>query len=169
MNENEFDHLCLVLKFHTYFSQMIWSYLGRLCRNKQKSWRISWEFYAFSGQKINTSKSKLFVSRNVWRNLAVTLSKSFDIPLTSNLGTYLVIPLILNWVSRKAFGYIIEKVRRWLCDWKAKTLSRAAKSILIQTTTHSILHYASGQGPEHGNWRIGENQQKFLLRWWRGS
>lgn len=98
-------------------------------------------FYGFFGQKINTTKSKLFVSKNVRRSFATTLSKNFGIPLSHSLGTYLGVPLFHNRVSGKMISFILEKVHQRLNGWKAKTLSKAAKAVLIQTTAAAILFY----------------------------
>lgn len=44
-------------------------------------------------------------------------------------------------ITVKTFGYIVEKVKRRLSGRKGRILSRAAKSILIQTTTFTIPFY----------------------------
>lgn len=52
-----------------------------------------------SGHKVNTSKSKLFVSTKTNSRLAHRLSQDFDIPLSQNLG-YLSLGSYHTWSSR---------------------------------------------------------------------
>lgn len=65
-----------------------------------------------SRQKVNTSKSKLFVSSNTYLNLVAVLSEQFQIPSMENLGVYLGVPLIHGRIKSKHFGFLLEKIRR---------------------------------------------------------
>ncbi|XVF17280.1 hypothetical protein REPUB_Repub10bG0106100 [Reevesia pubescens] len=99
------------------------------------------EFSQVSGLRVNLEKSRLFVSPNVDRNLARSLSSRCDIPLTDNLGTYLGVPIIHKSVSRETYAPVVDKVLKKLADWKGRVLSQAGRRVLIQTTTTSIPLY----------------------------
>ncbi|GLT29941.1 hypothetical protein SLA2020_047710 [Shorea laevis] len=99
------------------------------------------EFASYSGLEINLAKSKLFVSPNIQSAVARSLSTSCGIPLTSNLGTYLGVPLIHGRNSAALYKYIIEKMQLKLASWKQTTLSLAGRRILIQSVTSSIPAY----------------------------
>ncbi|GLT57721.1 hypothetical protein SLA2020_306730 [Shorea laevis] len=99
------------------------------------------EFASYSGLEINLAKSKLFVSPNIQSAVARSLSTSCGIPLTSNLGTYLGVPIIHGRNSAAQYKYIIEKMQLKLASWKQTTLSLAGRRILIQSVTSSIPAY----------------------------
>ncbi|GKV47795.1 hypothetical protein SLEP1_g54657 [Rubroshorea leprosula] len=99
------------------------------------------EFASYSGLEINLAKSKLFVSPNIQSAMARSLSISCGIPLTSNLGTYLGVPIIHGRNSAAQYKYIIEKMQLKLASWKQNTLSLAGRRILIQSVTSSIPAY----------------------------
>lgn len=56
------------------------------------------------------AKSKLFISPNISRNMARDICNCSDIPLTSDLGRYLGVPLIHKRVFKETYYYILEKV-----------------------------------------------------------
>lgn len=64
------------------------------------------------------------------------------IPLMADLDNYLGIPLPYKSLNSKTFSYIVDKVRRKLIGWKAKILSKAAKTMLTQTITSAIPFYS---------------------------
>ncbi|GKU90588.1 hypothetical protein SLEP1_g4569 [Rubroshorea leprosula] len=99
------------------------------------------EFASYSGLEINLAKSKLFVSPNIQSAVARSLSISCGIPLTSNLGTYLGVPIIHGRNSATQYKYIIEKMQLKLASWKQNTLSLVGRRILIQSVTSSIPTY----------------------------
>lgn len=104
--------------------------------------RLLSKFCSYSGQKISTAKSKLFVSPNTPRHIARSLRRKFRIPLSSNLVKYLGLPILHGIVRVKTFSFVVEKVQKRLCGWKSRVLSKAAKLLLIQTTTFTIPYYS---------------------------
>ena len=64
------------------------------------------------------------------------------ISITQELGKYLCVPTINNWVSRQTFQHIIERVDKKLSGWKARTLSTAGRVTLAQSVFSSIPLYA---------------------------
>ncbi|XP_028056650.1 uncharacterized protein LOC114260679 [Camellia sinensis] len=99
------------------------------------------KFCAVAGQKINHSKSKLFVFPNLARNKALSLSFYSDIPLTQNLGKYLGSPMIHGTVNRNMFRETLKKLKNRLSGWKARTFSLACRTTLIQYVTSAIPSY----------------------------
>lgn len=57
--------------------------------------KVMHEFCDISGLRVNSHKSKLYVSPNVERRYAKELSTKCGIPLTSELGKYPGVPLLM--------------------------------------------------------------------------
>ncbi|GKV35630.1 hypothetical protein SLEP1_g43875 [Rubroshorea leprosula] len=99
------------------------------------------EFAGYSGLEINLAKSKLYISPNIQAAVANSLSSACDIPLTSNLGTYLGVPIIHGRNSATTYKHILERMQLKLANWKRSSLSLASRKTLIQSATSSILVY----------------------------
>lgn len=94
-------------------------------------------FCSQSGQKVNVSKSKMFVSKNTPGS-----ASNISISLSSDLGLYLGMPLIHSRVRSRTYGFLLTKVRRRLSGWKMRQLSMAARSLFIQSVVSTIPSYA---------------------------
>ncbi|WCJ21173.1 hypothetical protein M5689_003349 [Euphorbia peplus] len=92
-------------------------------------------FCCFSSQKINLSKSKLCVSKNVTESLARNLSRTCNIPLTKCLGKYRGVPLLHDKVNATTFFETVYRDRTKLSSWKANTLSLAGRITLVNSIT----------------------------------
>lgn len=99
-------------------------------------------FCKISGQTISMKKSEAFISRNIAENFHSTAISRLGINITSDLGTYLGMPLINGRSSRKEYGYIVDKVRDRLAMWQTKFLSQAARLILIKSVLSTMPYYA---------------------------
>ncbi|GLT78221.1 hypothetical protein SLA2020_497620 [Shorea laevis] len=99
------------------------------------------EFAGRSGLELNLSKSKLFVSPNVQRHLANSYSSACGIPLASDLGPYLGVPLLHGRSKPHTYKYILEKIQLKLAGLKQNLLSMAGRRTLIQAVTSSIPIY----------------------------
>lgn len=99
------------------------------------------DFCEMSGQKLSLQKSKMFVSKNFSSNYARSLSYQCGIPLTQDLGKYLGSPLLHKRINKSLFNDILEKLRTRLSGWKARHLSLAARTTLIQSVTSTIPSY----------------------------
>ncbi|GKV24237.1 hypothetical protein SLEP1_g33872 [Rubroshorea leprosula] len=99
------------------------------------------EFAGRSGLEINLSKSKLFVSPNIQRQLANSFSFACGIPLTNDLGTYFGVPIIHGRFKASSYKYILEKMQLKLAGWKQHLLSMAGRRTLVQSVTSSIPTY----------------------------
>lgn len=99
------------------------------------------EFSFISRLMINLQKSKMFVSPNIDLRQARDLSARCGIPLTSNLGKYLGVPLFNERVSRSHFNYILENLQTKLAGWKRSVLSLAGRATLVQSVTTALPTY----------------------------
>ncbi|GLT29392.1 hypothetical protein SLA2020_042640 [Shorea laevis] len=99
------------------------------------------EFARRSRLELNLSKSKLSVSPNVQRHLANSYSSACGIPLTSDLGSYLGIPILHDRSKPRTYKYILEKMQLKLARWKQNLLSMVGRRTLIQAVTSSIPIY----------------------------
>lgn len=81
------------------------------------------DFCAYSSQKVNITKSLLFVSPNTSSAMARALSRCFAIPLTRNLGGYLGLPSAHGLQSSGQYNFLLHKIH-WLdgneihCLWR---------------------------------------------------
>lgn len=94
-----------------------------------------------SGQLMNRRKSVLWFSPNKPSYLKNFISSTLGMVLTSSLGSYLGVPLIHGQLRQTLYSSLLDRVRRKLATWKIKTLSRAACTVLIQSTLLAILVY----------------------------
>ncbi|CAL9013284.1 unnamed protein product [Prunus brigantina] len=99
-------------------------------------------FCKASGQTVNFSKSVVFCSPNICKELANEISAICGSPLTDNLGKYLGMPLLHHRANKATYNSIVEKVHIRLATWKSKCLSMAGRTTLIQAVTSSIPIYA---------------------------
>lgn len=99
------------------------------------------EFCKLSGQTMNLSKSKMFVSPNIPGYKARRLSNFCGIGLTNDLGKYLGVPLLHKRTNRDHFKHIIEKTHNRLAGWKSNTLLLAGRATLIQASSSTIPNY----------------------------
>lgn len=99
------------------------------------------QFCQESGQKINTSKSKLFASENIPCLLAWSLSMEFNIPLTNDLGKYLNMPILHGRIGTMTYYFLVVKVKQKLSGWKRHSLSKAAWLLLLNTSLSATTAY----------------------------
>ncbi|CAL1410370.1 unnamed protein product [Linum trigynum] len=83
------------------------------------------KFGGSSGQQISRLKSRVFFSANTTADCQQSLSHELQIPVTSNLGRYLGVPVIHDRVSKYTFLNLIDRIDKRLAGWKASTLSLA--------------------------------------------
>lgn len=81
------------------------------------------EFCRESGQKMNVQKSKIWITPNIPLCIGRLLLRTFGVPITSDLGTYLGVSLQQGATKSMQFQYLIEKVHKRLSGWKKKLLS----------------------------------------------
>ncbi|GLU14892.1 hypothetical protein SLE2022_314330 [Rubroshorea leprosula] len=99
------------------------------------------EFSNESGLAINLTKSKLYVSPNIQRQVAAALSHACGIPLTGELGNYLGVPILHGRPSASTYKHLLEKIQLKLAGWKQNLLSMAGRKVLVQAVTSAIPSY----------------------------
>lgn len=89
-------------------------------------------FCKASGQKVNHSKSKIFVSKNVDSLVISRLEEVAGISTTTHLGNYLGIPILQKRMSKEDFQPLLDKAHRRLAGWRGKLLSLARRITLTK-------------------------------------
>ncbi|CAL1353594.1 unnamed protein product [Linum trigynum] len=99
------------------------------------------EFCLSSGQRVNYSKSAIFVSANIDRRIARRLANRVGIPLTVDLGRYLGVMAIHDRVTKTIYQDLFLRIQRKLAPWKAKHLSLASRITIVKSISASIPIY----------------------------
>lgn len=63
------------------------------------------EFCTWSSESINKAKSRIIFSKNVQPGCCLHLSQSCHIPLATEFGTFLGVPIVQGKVSSNIFSY----------------------------------------------------------------
>lgn len=101
---------------HVFFADDLFFFSEASMENASTIKRVMTDFCSLFGQRVNMQKSKLFFSNN-----SVVESKSnifglLNIPMTSNLGTYLGFPLQRKCKDKSSLNFILDKVKA--AGWK---------------------------------------------------
>uniref|UniRef100_A0A2N9IIB3 Reverse transcriptase domain-containing protein n=1 Tax=Fagus sylvatica TaxID=28930 RepID=A0A2N9IIB3_FAGSY len=98
-------------------------------------------YQAWSGQKINYSKSSVIFSKNTTGQTAANLCQLLNLKKSSPTTKHLGLPLELNRAKSSSFQDLIEKIQNRVAGWKTKLLSQAARTTLIANVAASIPSY----------------------------
>ena len=98
-------------------------------------------YQAWSGQKINYSKSSVIFSKNTIGQSAANLCQLLNLKKSSPTTKHLGLPLDLNRAKSSSFQDLIEKIQNRVAGWKSKLLSQAARTTLIANVAASIPSY----------------------------
>jgi hypothetical protein len=96
-----------------------------------------------SRQRLNASKTAIFFSKNTTEERRKILEVS-GIPSSQRYDMYLGLPALVGKSRTKEFRSIIDRVWKWLQDWKLKFLSQARKEILLKAVIQAIPTYCMG-------------------------
>ena len=96
------------------------------------------KFCNLSGQLVNFHKSAVTFSKNVTSAQKQATMSILNIPHKDSLGKYLGCPVFQGKPSKTTFQEIISKATFKLAGWKANSLSKAGRSILIQSHLESL-------------------------------
>lgn len=99
------------------------------------------QFCGISGQRMNRGKSRIWFSPNTPMYLRNSICSEFRIAPTTNLGTYLGMPLVHGRKRKAHYNFLVEKTTRKLAVWKIKTLSKATKIILLSSSLMCLAGY----------------------------
>lgn len=75
-------------------------------------------FCMVSGQKVNISKSYVYVSPNMEEDFVVSLANYVGMKLVTELGRHLRVPSVHSRINQATYGYLLEKMKRNLEGWK---------------------------------------------------
>lgn len=95
-----------------------------------------------SGQMISLEKSQVFFSKAVEERQANNLSEVLDIPITTDLGKYLGMPIINGRMTKETYRFIVDKVNARLSGWRSKYLFLAGRVTLTQSVLSSLPYYS---------------------------
>ena len=90
-------------------------------------------FCSTSGQLINYYKSIMTFSRNATLHQKQVVTSILNIPQRESLGKYLGCPVFQGRPSKSTFQELISKATVKLEGWKGNCLSKARRSVLIQS------------------------------------
>ena len=96
------------------------------------------KFYFLSGQKINFSKSRIYISPLTSPNNIIAAKSELDIRACSDFGKYLGVPILTNKRNTRTFNFLIDELHSRLANWKASALSLASRLTLITAVTIAI-------------------------------
>jgi ribonuclease HI len=123
---------------HLFFADDLILFAKATRRNCDSINKVLKLFCENSGQSISLNKSKIFLPQYLDHNNFGFLEEKLGLKLSKSFGKYLGVPIIVNGRDKRAFDFIIERVREKLAGWKARTLSLAGRCTLIQAVTTAI-------------------------------
>lgn len=72
------------------------------------------QFCDLSGHKISVRKRNIYFSKGIESNTCLEISQLLGYQVVQNLGTYLRVPLLHEWVMKNTLSFVVDKVRRKL-------------------------------------------------------
>ncbi|KAL8167727.1 LOW QUALITY PROTEIN: hypothetical protein V2J09_009226 [Rumex salicifolius] len=121
---------------HLFFVDDCVHFARATCQQSSEIIPILHAYGAASGQQVNFSKSELSFSKNVSREKRAEVQQILNVREVEKHEKYLGLPTTIG--QRKSFlGKLkIGLHKNW--DWKAKSLSRAGKEVLIKSVVQAI-------------------------------
>jgi len=123
---------------HLFFANDLILFAKATKKNYSTIKKVLDTFCNLSGQKINLVKLKIFFSPHTSTSNMANMENELGISSSRNFGKYLGVPILTNKRDKRAFNFIIDKIRDKMASWKAKTLSLRVASLL---STSSLLPY----------------------------
>ena len=127
---------------HLFFADDIFLFLKAKIIECQNLKNILQIFCKCSGQIISTQKSRLSFSPNTSKQTKELIASIFDIPSTTQLGTYIGTPIFTTRRKAFAYQYIVDNIQKKIEGWQTKYLSIAGRVTLINSTSASIPIHA---------------------------
>ncbi|KAL8140019.1 hypothetical protein V2J09_006040 [Rumex salicifolius] len=93
-------------------------------------------------QRVNLSKSKLYVSPNIEQPLLGMLKRESGFEVCTDLGIYLGIPLLHKPVEKSTFDLLLQCINERLSGWRRRLLSLAGRVTLAKSAIGSLLVYS---------------------------
>ncbi|KAL5560987.1 hypothetical protein UlMin_030734 [Ulmus minor] len=98
-------------------------------------------FCCWSGQSFNALKSNIFFNPAASRRTTGLITAMMGFSHISPNSTYLGLPLFCSG-RNKDFNFLVEQLDSKLAGWKARTLSKAKKLILIKSIALAVPTYS---------------------------
>ncbi|KAK5810943.1 hypothetical protein PVK06_026260 [Gossypium arboreum] len=98
-------------------------------------------FCEFSGHKVNSKKTNIFLSKGVEDPMTDFLNNLPGFQKVDDLDHYLGIPLFHKRVTNNTLHFVIEKVCIKLQSWDVRLLSFAGRATLVQSVLLAIPSY----------------------------
>ncbi|XP_038708505.1 uncharacterized protein LOC120003559 [Tripterygium wilfordii] len=116
------------------------------CRVKKEDWMcvydILTEYGRVSGQMINYSKTSIYFSRytsSQQKSQMISLIGAVEAKISDH---YLGLPAIVGRSRKKAFMFILDRIRKKVMGWSHRNLSQAGKEVFIKSILQAIPTYA---------------------------
>jgi len=100
------------------------------------------EFCEASGQKLNVQKSSVYFSPNTNESTMAEICNTLAIQRTKDFGCYLGVLTMNGRMTKATFQDVITRLDKKLAGWKAKCLSLAGRTTLIQAAINAIPAYS---------------------------
>lgn len=104
-------------------------------------------FCAATGAKVSLQKTKIFFSKNTHRDARKAIYDKSGFEEVPSLGKYLDMPIFTGKITKAAYSYIIDNIRKKLTAWRMNNLNFAGCITLIISVITSIPNYAMQSVP----------------------
>lgn len=128
--------------FHMFFADDSYIYCHATKEEAVQVMEILSIFERASGQKINTSKSSVFFSRNVKQEIKDAVIETLGFHEAESNTQYLGLPNCMNRNKTAVPGYLKDRVCNKIQSWDGSLLNRSGKEIILKTVAQSIPTYA---------------------------
>lgn len=123
---------------HLFFTDDLILFSKATKKNCLSIMRVLVDFCTSSGQKVNHSKSKIFFSPHIRAENVSFNENELGMNRTNIFSKYLNVSIITDGWDKRAFDYIVDKIRIKLSSWNARTLSMVGRLTLIHSVTSAM-------------------------------
>ena len=95
-----------------------------------------------SRQKINSTKTTIFFSKNVPMTIKELIQNSLGVPEIKEYEKYLGLPAVVGRNKKASLNYIKDRVWGKLQGWKQKLFSQEGKEVLLKAVVQDISSFA---------------------------
>ncbi|CAJ2637965.1 unnamed protein product [Trifolium pratense] len=121
-----------------------------------------------SGQKINLSKSEVFISRNMSQTAQADLVGILGVRHVLGTSIYLGLPSMVGRNKKTIFSYIKDRIWKRINSWRGRALSKAGKEIMIKLVLQAIPAYVMSMFILPSSF-IDDIEKMINAFWWGGG